>query len=350
MIQAEDRIHRIGQASVCRCLYFVAKGTLDELLWKLLENKFQALGEFVEGKEKMKMVVNKTYHSTHELLRTMTADTMDSEEDDFSDMNSECSLTNVEELGSDLEHEIEELGLSEQKLLDTEAPDNDGSDPETQIELDAKPAAKPSARVAMGTTEDEAICLSDDDEEAPVAPGGPEAEDTTTGDAATASKQAVAKEPVFDLQTATFPQLRVYRLLFSGARYGLVFSAVAGRMVVTQRGEDRERDLGPEAKPHVGDVLVAINRRILPIYTDMSVATAHLQAAKNAGTTELIFAEDSDITQFVKGWLASKEEESKEAQLRVAIAAAQQSQAAGSSINGHTHATPPASDEVIEID
>lgn len=30
MIQAEDRAHRIGQASRVRCLYFVAKGTLDE--------------------------------------------------------------------------------------------------------------------------------------------------------------------------------------------------------------------------------------------------------------------------------------------------------------------------------
>ena len=45
MVQAEDRVHRIGQQAACRCLYFVAKGTLDEVLWKLIEKKFRDLGE-----------------------------------------------------------------------------------------------------------------------------------------------------------------------------------------------------------------------------------------------------------------------------------------------------------------
>ena len=62
MIQAEDRCHRIGQNSRVQCLYFVATGTLDDLLWKLLEKKFRDLGEFVEGLEKQKIVVHKTFH------------------------------------------------------------------------------------------------------------------------------------------------------------------------------------------------------------------------------------------------------------------------------------------------
>ncbi|EED91959.1 THAPSDRAFT_262487, partial [Thalassiosira pseudonana CCMP1335] len=45
MIQAEDRCHRIGQQARVRCLYFVAKSTLDEVLWKLIEKKFRDLGE-----------------------------------------------------------------------------------------------------------------------------------------------------------------------------------------------------------------------------------------------------------------------------------------------------------------
>jgi SNF2 family DNA or RNA helicase len=45
MVQAEDRCHRIGQQASVRCLYFVAKGTLDEVLWKLIEKKFRDLGE-----------------------------------------------------------------------------------------------------------------------------------------------------------------------------------------------------------------------------------------------------------------------------------------------------------------
>lgn len=50
MIQAEDRCHRIGQQARVNCLYFAAKGTLDDVLWQLIEKKFQDLGEFVEGK------------------------------------------------------------------------------------------------------------------------------------------------------------------------------------------------------------------------------------------------------------------------------------------------------------
>ena len=45
MVQAEDRVHRIGQQATVRCLYFIAKGTLDEVLWKLIEKKFRDLGE-----------------------------------------------------------------------------------------------------------------------------------------------------------------------------------------------------------------------------------------------------------------------------------------------------------------
>lgn len=45
MIQAEDRCHRIGQQARVRCLYFIARGTLDEILWKLIEKKFRDLGE-----------------------------------------------------------------------------------------------------------------------------------------------------------------------------------------------------------------------------------------------------------------------------------------------------------------
>merc|ERR1711966_170118 len=58
MLQAEDRCHRIGQRATVQCTYFHAKGSLDDLLWKLVEQKYRDLGEFVEGKEKVEMTVN----------------------------------------------------------------------------------------------------------------------------------------------------------------------------------------------------------------------------------------------------------------------------------------------------
>ena len=59
MIQAEDRCHRIGQQARVRCLYFIGKGTLDEVLWKLIEKKFRLLGEFVEGRENMDIALER---------------------------------------------------------------------------------------------------------------------------------------------------------------------------------------------------------------------------------------------------------------------------------------------------
>jgi SWI/SNF-related matrix-associated actin-dependent regulator 1 of chromatin subfamily A len=49
MIQAEDRAHRIGQTSTVSIHYFLGKGTVDELLWPMVQNKMRLLGEVVEG-------------------------------------------------------------------------------------------------------------------------------------------------------------------------------------------------------------------------------------------------------------------------------------------------------------
>lgn len=49
LIQAEDRSHRIGQKNDVNVLYYVARDTLDEVLWKLAVRKFIAVGEMVDG-------------------------------------------------------------------------------------------------------------------------------------------------------------------------------------------------------------------------------------------------------------------------------------------------------------
>lgn len=353
MVQAEDRCHRIGQQARVKCLYFVAKGTLDELLWKLLEKKFQDLGEFVEGKEKMKMVVNNTYHSTHELLKTVTLEAGG----DDSDASSECSLSNVEELGSDLEHEIEELGLSEQMLLTLGADaDNEGSDPDTQTEPDAKPAAKVNKKDTIGTTEDDAICLSDDEDEevASDAPAGTQAESAAAGDSADASQQAVTKKPAaVSVAQMSFPQLRLYKLLFSGDSYGLVFSLFENRMVVSGRSEARERMYGSETKPHLGDVLVSVAGHTVPMVTEMTQVTNFLKHKKAEGPTELTFAEDCEITRRAIEHMARENERKREAQAAAAAALAAANSAAlvnGVPVLNGAPRTEPGADEVIELD
>merc|ERR1712072_573866 len=49
LLQAEDRCHRIGQTSTVQIDYVVAKNSVDDILWPLIEEKLRILGEIVEG-------------------------------------------------------------------------------------------------------------------------------------------------------------------------------------------------------------------------------------------------------------------------------------------------------------
>uniref|UniRef100_H3AS33 SWI/SNF-related matrix-associated actin-dependent regulator of chromatin subfamily A-like protein 1 n=1 Tax=Latimeria chalumnae TaxID=7897 RepID=H3AS33_LATCH len=45
LIQAEDRVHRIGQTSSVNIHYLVAKGTADDFLWPMIQKKMKVLGQ-----------------------------------------------------------------------------------------------------------------------------------------------------------------------------------------------------------------------------------------------------------------------------------------------------------------
>ncbi|XP_075685205.1 SWI/SNF-related matrix-associated actin-dependent regulator of chromatin subfamily A-like protein 1 [Rhinoderma darwinii] len=45
LIQAEDRVHRIGQTSSVNIHYLVAKGTADDYLWPMIQEKIKVLGQ-----------------------------------------------------------------------------------------------------------------------------------------------------------------------------------------------------------------------------------------------------------------------------------------------------------------
>ncbi|XP_063790026.1 SWI/SNF-related matrix-associated actin-dependent regulator of chromatin subfamily A-like protein 1 [Pseudophryne corroboree] len=45
LIQAEDRVHRIGQTSSVNIHYLVAKGTADDYLWPMIQEKMKVLGQ-----------------------------------------------------------------------------------------------------------------------------------------------------------------------------------------------------------------------------------------------------------------------------------------------------------------
>ncbi|KAL6076217.1 SWI/SNF-related matrix-associated actin-dependent regulator of chromatin subfamily A-like protein 1 [Balamuthia mandrillaris] len=51
--QCEDRAHRIGQKDPVDVLYLVARGTLDEMIWDLIEQKLEVLGNTLNGEEEV---------------------------------------------------------------------------------------------------------------------------------------------------------------------------------------------------------------------------------------------------------------------------------------------------------
>jgi hypothetical protein len=50
MLQSEDRAHRIGQRSSVNVHYLVAKGTIDEEIWRMIGNKLSVVGRVLDGK------------------------------------------------------------------------------------------------------------------------------------------------------------------------------------------------------------------------------------------------------------------------------------------------------------
>jgi SWI/SNF-related matrix-associated actin-dependent regulator 1 of chromatin subfamily A len=51
--QAEDRVLRFGQlASNVYCYYMIARGTVDEYVWDLVEKKREVVGKILDGKER----------------------------------------------------------------------------------------------------------------------------------------------------------------------------------------------------------------------------------------------------------------------------------------------------------
>ena len=50
ILQAEDRVHRIGQENACDIRFIIAKGSLDEHIWKMLHYKLATLDTALDGR------------------------------------------------------------------------------------------------------------------------------------------------------------------------------------------------------------------------------------------------------------------------------------------------------------
>ena len=289
MIQAEDRCHRIGQQARVRCLYFVAKGTLDEVLWKLVEKKFQDLGEFVEGKERHRIVVDTVYENKHDLY------TQFSDCEPESDEQEEGDDANIDfEFDPEILRDIEQLGHEEEELLNSIPSNEDegddtavltNSDKKVAARIDVTQSAPENESARIGSSAEAAIVLHDDE------PGEEQQESTNSRPA---PYQAESKDcPKFDYDSYT--KWKVYEVLVAGPNLGVSLLNFSGRIVVSQSSI---------SKPAVGDVLIGFNGIKIPFGSTLQQVVGGIRQALHTGSsTRLVFGEDPSFAEYFVKYL-----------------------------------------------
>ena len=289
---------RIGQNAEVSCLYFVAEGTLDVLLWDLLEKKFRDLGEFVEGKEKMKIVVHNTYNSVKELqsmFRTSGDDNFGDEEAKIDSSESASDGEGLIKLESDLEQDITQLAQEEMVMLSEKDEDDVGEESTTLGESgnQTKSGSKPKKA--------EVICLLDDDEEEEAQDSKPAAatRDSNGRVPAEAPKQNINGSN-YDF-SSPFAKCRTYLQTFEGSTFGITILDEHGRLVVG--GNTRGNN-----KPAVGDILVAVNGQPVVYGCSVSRISNYLSSALSQGPVELTFLEDEDFIRYF--WQKQQQQQS----------------------------------------
>ncbi|XP_048497209.1 uncharacterized protein LOC104906933 isoform X2 [Beta vulgaris subsp. vulgaris] len=71
LIQAEDRAHRIGQVSSVNVYYLLANDTVDDIIWDVVQNKLENLGQVLDGQENSMKVSHSQPRSSPAKQRTL---------------------------------------------------------------------------------------------------------------------------------------------------------------------------------------------------------------------------------------------------------------------------------------
>lgn len=253
MIQAEDRCHRIGQQARVRCLYFIGKGTLDEVLWKLIEKKFRVLGEFVEGKENMDIALERELADDEHEEILKSEDIVD--DGNGKKRKSQDVLSDLLDTDDfELKNEIDELCHEEEDMLniknddEDDEPDADENIASGTSTVETVARGKNVASVAKAASSEVVIELSDD-------------EDALTF----AHIRNLYRESgiLADLKIPGelhFNKLRLYSVKYPGPHYGLIMVTCNGRVIVKSHQTD-DNLLFPTK---VGSIIVGVNGYLLP--------------------------------------------------------------------------------------
>lgn len=285
MIQAEDRCHRIGQQARVRCLYFIGRGTLDEVLWKLIEKKFRDLGEFVEGKEGMDIALERELEDDeeHEILKADvgTGSNKRKSQDDLEDF--------VDTDDVELAAEIDELCHEEEEMLKAKCEEED-DDPDS-FEKEASSEDKrgnnaSSSSARAGATETSVIELLDEDTD--------EKPSLTIAETRQLYLDSGVMAKVLLDPTVRFNKLRVYTVRYPGPSYGLIMVSYNGRVIV--RSFNASRANHNWSKPEVGSIIVAINGLVIPHGAPFGKILQYMKNVMMRPPVTVTFAEDDEFT------------------------------------------------------
>lgn len=248
-----DLSHRIGQQARVRCLYFIAKETLDEILWKLIDQKFREIGEFVDGKENMGIALERELEDGEDeaILR------LDDNDEITKKRKSQdiCSEELLDPGDLELKKEIEELCHEEEDMFNLNNADDDD-----ELDVDEKTTQDSSESITTsgGTTaptkttpSKEVIDISDEDED--------EDEGLTISQIRKLRLESGAMGSPSIGPQVQFKNLRLYSVNYPGPSYGLNMVQCHGRVIIKSHNPSNNLNL-----PRIGAILVGVNGVLLP--------------------------------------------------------------------------------------
>ena len=286
-------------------MYIIAKGTLDEVLFLLLQKKFRDLGEFVEGKEEQNIVFNKSYRNKNEAIDAICMSVSSSGDNQFEeDVEGDEEVHNLHNLANedDFQHDIQELAREEQSTLKVDDDDDDNIAGSTSVPKfyeakkphnDTNVLSKESSQTnaifesSQGSSQKDAICLSDDED------------DRNTLNQSESMQRVLSRMlTTRNLQIKMPPQAemintKIFWMYFNGPAYGFLMRSFSCRLILIKQ-------LGSNTNISTGDIVIGVNETKLSIDTSKYDIIRMKKAIKSPPVKLFIARNEEFASMFIR--------------------------------------------------
>lgn len=313
-----------------------------------MEKKFRQLGEFVEGKENLDIVVHQTFDCGLKAIAIDDGTDDDDDEEGDDDIEGGAAGPKKKRLKrqrtssfgdladeDSIQHDIEELAKEEEAMLNIGLDDDDDNNGDAPAGSNNN-AAKSSGGYSRGEGRNAApekkktavICLDDSDDEAEASKKKSSSDNTTDGivekrdgsSFPSLSATAIANQSAPTIadsitaiikagdykngkidRRARFGNLELYTVIYTGSTYGLGIVFFAGRVVV--KSSANVPDLSPEQneRPACGDIIVKVGQSFAPFNYPLHGVLDHmkdLMRRHNGLGVPITFGHDPEFSRF----------------------------------------------------